>query len=45
MDLTRNEVVQIARNGFKAAIMREDLRTAAIRRLEDYVAQNANLAC
>ena len=45
MDLTRDDIVQIARNGFKAAIMPEDMRTAAIRHLEEYVAQNAGSAC
>ena len=40
MDLTRDDILQIARNGFKAAIMPEDLRADAIRQLESYVAQN-----
>lgn len=45
MDLTRDDIVQIARNGFKAAIMPEDMRTAAIRSLEEYVAQSADSEC
>jgi adenosine deaminase len=44
MDLTRDDIVQIVRNGFTAAIMPEHLRSAAIGRLERYVAQNAGVA-
>jgi adenosine deaminase len=39
--LTMAEIIRIVRNGFEAAIMREDRRAAALRRLDEYARAQA----